>query len=149
MPAWVSNEINRFDNSAYEESNTEIGYAAADNAYLQTRYEIGPDQALIMRGRFPRCRFANVVLWNRFLQTFEFRDRRVSLNRKQIRLDDGSADGLEGPYTIVLAARDPGPKYPNWLDTVEHSNGTIFWRILLPEGQTPKPKCRVVKLADL
>ena len=61
MPAWVSSETNRFDNSEYSESNTEIGYAAKDNAYLQTRYELDPDQALIMRGRFPRCRFANVV----------------------------------------------------------------------------------------
>ncbi len=69
MPAWVSNEVNRFDNSAYDESNAEIGYAAVDNAYLQCRYELGPDEALVMRGRFPRCRFANVVLWNHRLQT--------------------------------------------------------------------------------
>ena len=55
MPSWVSNEANRFDNSAYDESNAEIGYAAVDNAYLQTRYELDPDQALVMRGRFPRC----------------------------------------------------------------------------------------------
>jgi len=77
MPSWVSNEINQFDNSAYDESNLEIGYAAVDNAYLQTRYELGPDQALIMRGRFPRCRFANVVIWNHRLQTPPYRHRRV------------------------------------------------------------------------
>ena len=50
MPSWVSNEVNQFDNSAYDESNAEIGYAAVDNAYLQTRYELDPDQALVMRG---------------------------------------------------------------------------------------------------
>jgi hypothetical protein len=60
MPAWVSNEVNRFDASAYDESNAEIGYAAVDNAYLQTRYEIGPDP---------------------------YRHRRVSLNRRQVRYE--------------------------------------------------------------
>jgi hypothetical protein len=50
MPAWVSSYINQFDNSDYSEDNTEIGYAAADNAYLQCRYELDPDQALVMRG---------------------------------------------------------------------------------------------------
>ena len=45
-------------------SNLEIGDAATDNAYLQCRYAPEPDQALIIRGRFPRCRFANMVLWN-------------------------------------------------------------------------------------
>jgi hypothetical protein len=130
MPAWVSNEVNQFDNSAYDESNAEIGYAAVDNAYLQARYELGPDEALVMRGRFPRCRFANVVLWNHRLQTPPYRYRRVSLNRCQTRYE------ADGSFAMVVAHRDPG--VPNWIDAAGLPTGMIFWRFLLPD-EPPKP----------
>jgi hypothetical protein len=139
MPSWVSNEVNRFDNSAYDESNAEIGYAAVDNAYLQTRYELGPEQALVMRGRFPRCRFGNVVLWNHRLQTPPYRYRRVSLNRNQVRYEQ------DGSFTITVAHRDPGT--PNWIDAAGLPTGMIFWRFLLPEGEIPPVETEVVDLA--
>lgn len=141
MPAWVSNEVNAFDNSAYDESNAEIGYAAVDNAYLQTRYALGPDQALVMRGRFPRCRFANVVLWNHRLQTPPYRYRRVSLNRRQTVCEP------DGSFRMVVAQRDPG--VPNWLDTAGLPTGMIFWRFLLPEENPPPIVAEVVDVDSL
>ena len=141
MPAWVSREVNRFDNSAYDESNAEIGFAAVDNAYLQTRYELGPDQVLLMRGRFPRCRFANVVLWNHRLQTPPYRYRRVSLNRRQTRVE------ADGSFTMAIAHRDPG--LPNWLDAAGQRTGMIFWRFLLPGENVPPIEAEVVSLDDL
>jgi hypothetical protein len=141
MPSWVSNEVNRFDNSAYDESNTEIGYAAVDNAYLQTRYELGNDEALVMRGRFPRCRFANVVLWNHRLQTPPYRHRRVSLNRNQVRCEN------DGSFEIVVAHRDPG--VPNWIDAAGLPTGMVFWRFLLPEEQIPRIEAEVVDVGAL
>jgi hypothetical protein len=141
MPAWVSNEINQFDNSAYDESNTEIGYAAKDNAYLQTRYELGPDQALVMRGRFPRCRFANVVLWNHRLQTPPYRFRRVSLNRRQVQYES------DGSFVMVVAHRDPG--VPNWLDAAGLETGMIFWRFLLPDENAPPIEAEVVDISKV
>jgi hypothetical protein len=140
MPAWVSSETNRFDNSEYSESNTEIGYAAKDNAYLQTRYELDPDQALIMRGRFPRCRFANVVLWNHRLQTPPYRYRRVSLNRNQTHYEK------DGSFEIVVAHRDPG--VPNWIDPAGLRTGMIFWRFLLPEENPPPIETEVVDVGS-
>jgi hypothetical protein len=141
MPSWVSNEINQFDNSAYDESNTEIGYAAADNAYLQMRYDLDPDQALIMRGRFPRCRFANVVLWNHRLQTPPYRHRRVSLNRNQIQYE------ADGSFQVVVAHRDPG--VPNWIDTAGLRTGMIFWRFLLPDEQVLPVVAELVPIDSL
>jgi hypothetical protein len=141
MPSWVSNEINQFDNSEYGESNTEIGYAAKDNAYLQTRYELDPNQALVLRGRFPRCRFANVVLWNHRLQTPPYRFRRVSLNRRQMQYE------RDGSFEIVVAHRDPGR--PNWLDAAGLRTGMIFWRFLLPEENAPPIEAEVVEVASL
>ncbi|MEE3326541.1 MAG: DUF1214 domain-containing protein [Myxococcota bacterium] len=141
MPSWVSNDVNVFDNSAYEENNTEIGYAAADNAYLQTRYDLGPDQALVMRGRFPRCRFANVVIWNHRLQTPPYRYRQVSLNRNQIQYEE------DGSYRIVIAHRDPG--VPNWIDTAGLPTGMVFWRFLLPQEPTLPVEAEVVDVGSL
>lgn len=141
MPAWVSSYINRFDNSDYDEDNTEIGYAAADNAYLQCRYELEPDQALIMRGRFPRCRFSNVVLWNHRLQTPPYRYRRVSINRNQVEYEE------DGSFKIIVAHRDPG--VPNWIDAAGLRTGMIFWRFLLPEENAPPIEAEVVDVDSL
>jgi hypothetical protein len=116
-------------------------WGAVDIAYSMGPFRLGPDEALVLEGRFPRCAFANVVLWNQQLAAFEYRDRRVSLNRAQTKLEP------DGGYRMVVAGRDPG--VPNWLDTEGHREGTIFWRFLLPEEKPEKPRCRVVRLAEL
>ena len=36
------------------------------------------------QGVLPKCKFANVVLWNRFLQSFDYTKNPVSLNRAQV-----------------------------------------------------------------
>ena len=141
MPAWVSNEVNRFFGSEEGDSNTEIGYSAKDIDYRQTIYELDPDQALVMRGRFPRCRFANVVLWNHRLQTPPYRYRRVSLNRRQVHYED------DGSFEIVVAHRDPG--LPNWIDAAGQRSGMIFWRFLLPKEEVPPIDTEVVDVAAL
>ncbi len=116
-------------------------WGAVDIAYSMAQFKIGPDEALIMEGKFPECAFANVVLWNKHMQTFEFRDRQLSLNRKQTVLEP------DGSFRMVIAHRDPG--VPNWLDTEGHTEGIIFWRFLLPVGQPAKPITKVVALSDL
>jgi hypothetical protein len=120
-------------------------WGAVDIAYSMGPFELAPDEALVIEGSLPECAFANVVLWNRFLQSFEFRDRRISLNRKQIRLEK------DDRYRIVVSARDPQLKggSQNWLDTEDHGTGTIFWRFLLPEAAPEKPVCRVVPVSEL
>jgi hypothetical protein len=122
---WVSPEPNTFTNPPPDDGNRAIGYAAADNVYRSTRWKLGPDDALVIRGRFPRCRFANVVLFNNHMQTPNHDRRLVSLNRVQ------TAHEPDGSFRMVLAHRDPGT--PNWLDTRGLPHGTIFWRFLLPE----------------
>ena len=102
---------------------------------------VGPDQALVMRGRFPRCRFSNVVLWNHRLQTPPYRYRRVSLNRNQIEYE------RDGSFKIVVAHRDPG--VPNWIDAAGLPTGMVFWRFLLPEEQVPPIQAEVVDIASL
>lgn len=119
----------------------ESGWGAVDIAYSMGPYRVAEDEALLVEGRFPECLFANVVLWNRFMQTFDYRDRPVSRNRAQTRLEP------DGSFRMVVAHRDPG--VPNWLDTEGHTEGTMFWRFLMPKGDVVRPTCRLVPLASL
>ncbi len=111
---------------------------AADIHYCMARWQLEPDEALVMRGTIPPGVFVNVMLWNAQMQTLDYRSRRSSLNGAQITFED------DGSYEIWVAATDPGKA--NWLDTEGHSRGTIFWRFLLPEEDPPRPETEVVTL---
>jgi hypothetical protein len=119
----------------------DFALAARDAAYSMAMYMIGPDDALVIRGRWPKCRCANVSLWNRHMQTFDYSHRQVSLNRKQTVLES------DGSFRMVIAHRDPG--VPNWLDTEGRGFGMVFWRFMLPESDIETPQAEVVPLASL
>jgi hypothetical protein len=114
---------------------------AVDIFYSMGRWDLGPDDALVMRGTIPPSRFTNVMLWNRHMQTLEYVHRRSSLNSAQIQYEP------DGSYTVVVAHRDPG--VANWLDTGGHRVGTIFWRYLLPETDPAVAQCEVVRVDSL
>jgi hypothetical protein len=111
---------------------------AADIHYAMCRWDLGPDEALVMRGTIPPGRFANVMLWNAHMQTLEYRDRRSSLNASQMHLEE------DGTFEIWVSAKDPG--HPNWLDTDSHRRGSVFWRFLLPDEDPEQPSSEVVTL---
>jgi hypothetical protein len=115
--------------------------AAADAAYSMAPYLLGPDEALVMRARWPRCRCANVSLWNRQMQTFDYLRHPVSLNRAQ------AVAAGDGTVTMVLAHRDPG--VDNWLSTEGRPFGLVFWRFMLPEGPIDTPSAEVVPVDSL
>lgn len=111
---------------------------AVDAHYSMGPFVLGADEALVLDGTVTDCAFANVALWNRFMQTLDYRSHRTSLNRSQLEL------GPDGSYRVVVAHRDPG--VANWLDTEGHEIGVVFWRFFLADD-TPGPiTCRVVPL---
>src|SRR5581483_2670023 len=73
-----------------------------------------------------------VQLWNRYMQSLDYRHHRVSLNREQVALEP------DGSFRVVVAQRDPG--VPNWIETAGHREGLVFCRWLqadtLPEQAT-------------
>jgi hypothetical protein len=115
--------------------------AAADAAYSMAPYLFGPDEALVIRTRWPECRYAGVSLWTRQLQTFDYLRGRVSLNRTQAVLEP------DGSVRIVIAHRDPG--VPNWLTTEGRPFGLVYWRFMLPEGPIETPVAEVVPVGSL
>lgn len=119
----------------------DMAFAAVDAAYSMAPYLIGPDEALVITGRWPECRFANVCLWNRWSQMYDYVNRQVSRNRAN------TTPEPDGSFRLILAHTDPG--LPNWIDTEGRPLGTVFFRFFLPEGDVATPKAEVVKLADL
>jgi hypothetical protein len=138
QPAFVSSEPNSFPPPIPPGDHA---LAAADAAYSMSLYLLGPEEALVVTGRWPECRCANVSLWNRHLQTYDYAHRRASLNRAQTHLED------DGSFRMVIAHRDPG--VPNWIDTEGREFGLVFWRFMLPVGEIETPQATVVRFEDL
>ena len=119
----------------------DFGLAAFDAHYSMAPFFINSDEALVITGRWPECRFANLCLWNRFQQTYDYVNRPSSLNRAQTQLEE------DGSFRIILASEDPG--LPNWIDTEGNLFGMAFWRFFLVEGDVETPQASVVKLVEL
>lgn len=141
-PAPFLSEVPNTVGTPWSFRRSELDVAGAvDIFYSMGRWDLAPDEALVMRGTITECRFANVMLWNAHMQTLEYTFRRSALNIAQIQSES------DGSYRIVIADADPGG--PNWLDTGGHRHGTIFWRYLLPAEDPPVAECEVVKLGSL
>ena len=146
-PAWFSlvpNVIGKPDMHQQNEGGKTGGLGAPDIAYAAGIFKLEPDEALIVRLTIPKCQFANIALWNRYLQTFDYAQRQISLNRRQMK--NVTADGR---VTVVLAPARPRGDAINWIDTEGRGGGNVFIRYVLPEGDMLQPETRVVKLADL
>jgi hypothetical protein len=139
QPAFVSRVPNEFPTPVKPGA---FGLAAADAAYSMAPFLVPEGQALVVEGRWPDdCRCANVCLWNRHMQTFDYLNRQVSLNRRQTRLE------ADGRFRIAIASRDPG--VPNWLDTEGRSFGLVFFRYMLPGSEIEAPSAKLVPLDSL
>ena len=138
------------------------GMGAADIAYGAGRFLLRPGETLLIRGKLPRCRFANVVLWNRFLQTFDYGDAGdaddqadatpVSLSRAQLHTVATATHGsASGEFTLVLSADSPFVDAAherrvgaNWLSTAGRVTGTVFFRFVLPDGEILQPRTQLL-----
>ena len=122
-PDWVGQVPNEFP---VPQAPGDFALSAADAHYSLGRWLLGPDEALVVTGRWPECRFASVSAWNRFQQTLDYLNRPVSRNRATTTLE------ADGSFRMVVAHADPG--VPNWIDTEGLPFGTLFFRFFLPEG---------------
>jgi hypothetical protein len=133
--SWVSTVPNQFN--APSQWQSETGYGNLHAWYAMAPFVLGDGEALVIESRFPPCRFANLVLWNRFLQTFDYATHPASINRRQISYRD------DGSFRLILAAEDPGE--PNWLSTEGRPFGLMYWRWLLPTEAPPTPVTHVIR----
>jgi hypothetical protein len=118
---------------------TAIG-AAAENRPVIGRFELEPDEALILEVEPPKGVYWSYSLGNQWWETIHYGRHQSSLNAHQAIVDP------DGILRVVVSSRDPG--VANWLDAAGHSNGAMILRCVRTET-APTPMARVVKFADV
>ncbi len=118
---------------------TDIG-AAAENRPVIGRWELRPDEALIVEVEPPEGIYWSFSIGNPWWETIHYGRHQSSLNAHQAVVD---SDGL---VRVVLCDGDPG--IANWLDTAGHSNGAIILRCVRTKT-APTPTTRVVPFGDI
>jgi hypothetical protein len=115
------------------------GWGTPDNVYSLGLFQLEPDQVLLIEGRSPPCTYWGAQVWNRYMQSLDYRHHRVSLNHSQIALES------DGSWRLAIAQRDPG--LPNWISTAGHRDGVVFCRWLQAETLPEQPTSRVEQIA--
>lgn len=110
--------------------------------YLRGVWQLDPDEALVVEGPPASCRHWNIVLYNRFLNSLDYRHRVISRTAASSSITDGR-------YRFVLADRNPHVAGYDWLDTAGRRFGLFVMRFLQPETEPELPVVRCVPLAEL
>jgi hypothetical protein len=118
---------------------TDMG-AAAENRPVIGRWELSPNEALIVEVQPPEGIYWSFSVGNPWWETIHYGRHQSSLNARQAAVD---SDGL---VRVVLCSEDPG--VANWLDTAGFSNGPIILRCVRTET-APTPSTRVVPFDDI
>ena len=114
--------------------------AAAENRPVIGRWELSPDEALILEVEPPEGVYWSYSLGNPWWETIHYGRHQSSLNAHQAAVD---SDGLCG---WCLCGQDPG--VANWLDTAGHSNGAMILRCVRTET-APTPSARLVRFGEV
>ncbi len=114
--------------------------AAAENKPVIGRWELNPDEALILEVEPPDGVYWSYSLGNPWWETIHYGRHQSSLNAYQAAVDS------DGMVRVVLCGRDPG--VANWLDTAGHSNGAMILRCVRT-ATAPTPTARLVSVGDV
>ena len=110
--------------------------------YHNSRWRLGPGEALLVETTPPECATWNLQIGNYWMESLDYRYHRIHLNKFTAHYED------DGSVRIVLAHEDPGSAFPNWLETCDHEAGAMLFRYVGAE-ETPPIETRVVRLAEL
>lgn len=106
--------------------------------YLRGSWQLQPGEALLIDGELAPCRHWNIVLYSRFLNSFDYRTRTVTQT-------SGTAIVTDGHYRFALADRDPRVPGFDWLDTEGREFGIFVLRFLQPTTEPALPAIRVAR----
>ena len=111
--------------------------------YHNSYWKLAEDEALVIEvDELPQCRAWNFQLSNFWLESLDYRYYNISINKRTARYEE------DGDLRIVVAHRDPGMAYPNWISTAGHTLGAMLFRYVEADS-FPPIRTRVVKFGDL
>ena len=87
--------------------------------------DLGDDEAFVVEGTVPACRYWSVVLLSRWMESGDYRHHPVYLSGRDIRVADGR-------FRVTIAHRDPGE--PNWIATSGWRSAGVAVRALKADG---------------
>jgi len=112
--------------------------------YYQSCWSLAPDEALLVTLRdIPDCHTWNLQISNAWCESLDYRFFPVCVNKFTARYED------DGSARIVVAHEDPGPRFPNWLDTLGHDQGGMLGRFVGASAPPKEMPAEVVKLSTL
>lgn len=88
--------------------------------------DLGDDEALVITGTAPTCRYWSIQLLTRWMESGDWVHHPVFLTGQDVSVDD------EGRFRVVVAHKDPGGV--DWLSTTGLKNANIAIRALLADG---------------
>jgi hypothetical protein len=106
------------------------------------RFEVQPDEAMLIEFTPPTCRFWTFELNNYWMMSVDYRYHISSLN-----FHNAVAEA-DGSYVIAVSSSDSG--LVNWLDPAGHGSGLIINRwVDAADDLNHIPATRIVKLANI
>ncbi|HEB88817.1 MAG TPA: DUF1214 domain-containing protein [Deltaproteobacteria bacterium] len=108
--------------------------------YIGSSFKLAPDEAIVVEGKDVPCRYWNLQILTRYLESGDFRHYKVGISNRQVVKDP------DGGFRIYAAAEDPGTT--NWISTQGYAHGQILIRTLLADPLM-EATFKVIKTADI
>lgn len=91
--------------------------------YIGGTFKLAPDEVIVVTGKDVPCRYWNLQILTRYLESGDYRHHKVGISNRQVVKD------ADGTFRIYAANGDPGTK--NWISTQGYAHGQILIRTLL------------------
>ncbi|MEM9176466.1 MAG: DUF1214 domain-containing protein [Myxococcota bacterium] len=108
--------------------------------YIGGTFKIAPDEVILVEGKDVPCRYWNLQILTRYLESGDFRHYKVGIQRSDVVLDE------DGEFRIYAAPADPGTI--NWITTQGNVHGQILIRTLLADPLM-EATFKVIKADDI
>ena len=108
--------------------------------YIGGTFKLAPDEVIVVEGGDVPCRYWNLQILTRYLESGDFRHHKVGISNRQVVKD------ADGSFRIYAAADDPGTV--NWISTQGYANGQILIRTLLADPLM-EATFKVIKAKDI
>lgn len=108
--------------------------------YIGGGFKLAPDEVIVVEGVDVPCRYWNLQILTRYLESGDFRHHKVGISNRDVVKD------ADGGFRIYAGAEDPGTR--NWISTQGYEHGQILIRTLLANPPM-EAGFRVIKTCDI
>ncbi|MCR9092690.1 MAG: DUF1214 domain-containing protein [bacterium] len=108
--------------------------------YIGGTFKIAADEVILVEGKDVPCRYWNLQILTRYLESGDFRHYKVGIQGSDV------VSNADGSFRIYAAPEDPGTL--NWITTQGNKNGQILIRTLLADPLM-EATFKVIKASDI